>query len=172
MTVIKSNEKAQLMEGTCSLRFSAKIDIGGFCSNGHRIVLSQSQLMDWSRPRGTNLLRIEFYMTEKDRTAAVLETLQSKGDLYARVSIFEQKRISDLEEAIDHIVHCNIYISIPSWSLSRRIPKSMNFVENPKIQRFELWIFIFWLPKMLIIEQMEWMLINKLKSLQRRYEYI
>jgi hypothetical protein len=40
----------------------------------------------------------------KDKTSEVLESLQSKGDLYAKVSLFERKRLSDLEEAIEHIV--------------------------------------------------------------------
>lgn len=46
---------------------------------------------------------------DKDRTAEVLELLQSKGDLYAKTSLFEKKRSTDLEEAIDHIVILSIY---------------------------------------------------------------
>ena len=47
---------------------------------------------------------------DKDRTAEVLEILQGKGDLYAKTSLFEEKRAKDLKDAIKHIVSdiCNI----------------------------------------------------------------
>ena len=78
-------------------------------------------------------------MAEKDKSAEVLETLQSKGDLYARVSIHEQKRFSDLEEAIEHIVR--LYYSILGnyeSMMNYRALKSKNIVGNPRMPRLKL----------------------------------